>query len=205
MGKYTLGDIFQGDFGVTQSFENDPAYYKQFGLAGHEGVDFATPYGTPILAPFDGIILRQDYQNDYRNYGKVVVVWDPVQKCAVWFCHLSEEGVNNGDKVSRGKVLGKTGNTGNVVPKPSIFNPKAGSHLHFNFCETDGYANRMNTNNGFLGFINSLNPDIVNWQMLSSQPPESLEQKVARIKALRPVSDINDTDKLNQIWRILGV
>lgn len=163
MGKYTLSDIFKGNFPVTQYFGANPAYYAQFGLAGHEGVDWGTDNGTDILAPFDGVVLRNDWQNDYKNYGKVVVVWDPVQKCAVWFCHLSIEYVGNGQSVKKRQILGKTGSTGNST----------GPHLHFNFCATDAYGNRLNTDNGFLGFLNCLDPNLVTWQLGGSTPDAS--------------------------------
>jgi len=82
MAKYTLSDIFKGDFKVSQPYGGEhfltingqrvkaSVYYGQFGLKGHEGVDWATPTGTPIIAPFSGVILRQDFQFDYKNYGK---------------------------------------------------------------------------------------------------------------------------------------
>lgn len=153
MAKYTLSDIFKGNFPVSQKFGSNPSYYAQFGLKGHEGVDWATPTGTPVLAPFDGVILRNDYQPDYKNYGKVIVIWSPVQKCAIWFCHLSEEYVSNGQLVKNGTIIGKTGNTGNST----------GPHLHVGFVETDAAGNRLNTNNGYIGFVDILNPSLVNW------------------------------------------
>lgn len=154
---YILSDIFEGNFPVTQIYGNNPSYYKQFSLAGHEGVDFGTPNGTPILAPFDGEILR-DTVND-KDYGNFTVVWDSKQLCAVWFCHLQDVVTQVGDKVTKGQVLGHTNNTGNTT----------GPHLHFNFVETDANGNRLNKDNGYQGFLNALDPSLVTWQLTGKQ------------------------------------
>lgn len=151
---YKVGDIFKGDFGIKQKFGADPAYYGQFGLAGHEGVDFLTPSGTPETSPFAGLVLRAGYYPDYSNYGNIVVVWDPIQKCAVWYAHNSTWAVDAGQKVLKGQVLGTTGSTGNVT----------GPHLHFGMVETDAYGNRLNTNNGYIGFIDPLGSKVT-WEL----------------------------------------
>lgn len=159
MSKYILSDIFEGDFPITQYFGQRPEYYKQFGFAGHEGVDWGTPTGTKILAPFDGKILQD---NDPKNgaYGNYIVVWDYKQKCAVWGAHLDENFVSIGDMVKKGQVIGKTGSSGNT----------SGPHYHLNFCETDGNGMRMNQNNGFKGFLNVLDPNLVEWNLGNNQP-----------------------------------
>lgn len=164
MTKYTLSDIFQGDFSITQRFAENPSYYGQFTIygmkmLGHEGVDWGTPEGTKIVAPFDGVILRQDFQPDFTNYGKVVVLWSPSQRCAVWYAHLSVENVSNGQSVKKGDVLGETGNTGN----------SSGPHLHFGVVETDGNGNRLHAFDGFGGFIDPLGAQIT-WNMGSTAP-----------------------------------
>lgn len=193
MGKYILGDIFIGDFPITQNYGNNPAYYKQFGLAGHEGIDFGTPNGTPIVAPFDGQILRDTFGD--KVYGTFTVVWDPLQKCAVWFCHLQDVITKIGDKVKKGQVIGHTNNTGNTT----------GPHLHFNFVETDANANRLNMNNGMQGFLNALDPNLVTWKLGVVTPPS---QSVANILVgrIRDIlaSNVTDEDRVNQIKAIVN-
>lgn len=157
MAKYILSDIFEGDYPVTQIYGNNPDYYKQFGLAGHEGIDFGTPTGTPILAPFDGIIIRDIF--DDKDYGNFTIVWDQKQLCAVWFCHLQDVTTKIDDTVTKGQVLGHTNNTGNTT----------GPHLHFNFVETDASANRLNKNNGYQGFLDALDPNLVEWHIAGRQ------------------------------------
>lgn len=144
--KYKIQKFFKKDWRISQYFANNPNYYKQFGFAGHEGIDYATPNGTELYSPFDGVVVR-DIDNPKLNaYGEHIVVWDPVQKIAMWFCHLQSNLVSQGDRVNRGQLLGYTDNTGN----------SSGPHCHVNFCETDATANRLNTNNGYKGFLDLL-------------------------------------------------
>lgn len=163
MAKYQIGDIFQGSYPVTQVYGNNPDYYKQFGFAGHEGVDWGTPVGVNILAPFKRNIILQD-QDDPRSgaYGNYIVVWDPEQKCAIWYCHESLNNVALGQEFPQGTVLAQTGNTGNTT----------GPHLHVNFVETDANGVRLNQNNGFKGMLNILDPNLVEWTLGQKPAPE---------------------------------
>lgn len=150
---YNLSDLFAGDYPVSQYFGANPAYYRQFGLKGHEGVDWATPVGVRLLCPFNqGIILRSGWDGTYGYY---MVIWDSVQKCAVWYCHMSRLYYSAGQRVNRFTIVGLTGRTGNV----------SGPHLHCNFVQTDAYGNRLNLNNGYQGFLNILDPKLVTWSL----------------------------------------
>ncbi len=157
MSKYKLGDIFIGNFPISQRYGENIDYYKSISngslLNGHEGVDWATPLGTPIIAPFDGKVVRDGFSA--KDYGNYLVIWDPTQLCAVWFCHLQDMTVSTGMYVKRGDLLGHTNNTGNST----------GPHLHINFVETNGEGVRLNTGNGSQGFLNILNTDLVEWQL----------------------------------------
>lgn len=170
MAKYKLSDIFEGQYPVSQVYGANPAYYGQFGLKGHEGVDYATPVGVNALAPFDGEILRDNDSFVNNSYGNFVVIWDPVQKCAVWHCHLSSNSVSVGQKVKRGDVVGKTGNSGN----------SSGPHLHENFVETDASGNRLNTGNGYQGFLNILDPNLVEWVPINSSPTPPMDPMIQK-------------------------
>lgn len=150
MAKYTLHDTFEGSYRVSQPFGANPWYYKRFGFWGHEGVDFATPVGVKALAPVNGQILRTGWDKAYGNY---IVVWDPKQLCAVWFTHLSKISVKGGQIVKIGQTIGLTGNTGNST----------GPHLHIGFVETDRNATRKNRWNGYQGYLNCLDKNLVSW------------------------------------------
>lgn len=186
---YTLTDIFKGNYPVSQTFGARPDYYSQFYIygvrqKGHEGVDFATPVGVDILAPFNGRILRVGYQPDFPGYGNVVVLWDPIQRCAVWFIHLSTYSVSVGQSILKGKVMGKTGNTGNST----------GAHLHFGIVETDANGNRLHKYDGYGGFINPLGGAV---QWVLGTPP--IDEYVLRWDKLKISVDRlkSETDTLN--------
>lgn len=86
----------------------------------HTGVDFAVPVGTDILAVADGLITKANWG---KSYGIQIVqevgLHSKKQYCI--YAHLSETLVEVGDKVKKGQVIGKSGNTGNST----------GPHLHF--------------------------------------------------------------------------
>ncbi|SDG88220.1 Murein DD-endopeptidase MepM and murein hydrolase activator NlpD, contain LysM domain [Pseudomonas benzenivorans] len=89
----------------------------------HSGLDFAANRGTPIKAPAAGRVILI---GDYFFNGKTVFV-DHGQGLISMFCHLSEIGVQVGDELPRGGVLGKVGATGRAT----------GPHLHWNLSLND--------------------------------------------------------------------
>ncbi len=56
---------------VTQPFGNNPQYYSQFGLPGHEGLDMRTYHGTEISACWPGTVVRNDFHNAYGNHIRI--------------------------------------------------------------------------------------------------------------------------------------
>lgn len=164
MSKYILGPIFKKDFPITQRYGDNPNSYPMFLVHGHEGIDYGTPNGTEIIAPFDGVILR-DTLND-KDYGNFLVAWDPVQHCALWFCHLQDTPVNNGDRISKGQVIAHSNNTGHST----------GPHTHVNFVETDASGNRLNLSNGKQGFLNLLDTNLVKFS--SSVTPQEVKSQI---------------------------
>ena len=116
--------------GIRQSFGQNPAAYKSFGLAGHEGIDYACALGTPIRAAADGVVFRSgatsgEYGPDKNQgpYGIRVTVEHTrgSQKGYTVYAHLSSVSVQVGDRVQAGDEVGKSGNTGHST----------GAHLHF--------------------------------------------------------------------------
>jgi murein DD-endopeptidase MepM/ murein hydrolase activator NlpD len=82
----------------------------------HTGVDFACKIGTPILAVADGKIANANWG---KSYGKQVVM--AVDDGWVIYAHLNAVRVKPGQKVTKGQIIGESGNTGN----------SSGPHLHF--------------------------------------------------------------------------
>jgi murein DD-endopeptidase len=66
---------FDGAFRITQGFGNEHPRYSALGLAGHNGVDFATPDALPILAPADGECVEVGH--DAAGYGNYVKLRTP--------------------------------------------------------------------------------------------------------------------------------
>ena len=159
MAKFSIHAFLKGIVPISQGYGENIDYYAsitknpQTGVSGlqhgHEGVDFATPNGTEIFAPFDGIIVRDGIGD--KDYGNFVVIWDPIQLCGIWFCHLQSAIVNISDKVAAGQLLGYTNNTGNTT----------GPHVHCNFVETDSNGYRINLDNGEEGFLNLMDESLV--------------------------------------------
>lgn len=86
----------------------------------HTGVDFAVKSGTNVFAVADGSIALANWG---QAYGTQIVqqVGLHSKKLFCIYAHLSESFVKSGDKVTKGQLIGKTGDTGNST----------GPHLHF--------------------------------------------------------------------------
>ena len=143
-------------FGTTQGGLRDP----------HHGVEFLNPYGTPVLAAADGVVVVAGddqqpispagswppvYYGAYTNfYGNMVVIEHELplalQQAApempgplyTLYAHLSKMNVEVGDQVRTGQEIGKVGMGGAAT----------GSHLHFEV--------RMGVND----YLNSRNPEL---------------------------------------------
>lgn len=135
---------FDGTYVLTQKFGERPDYYKNFGLSGHEGVDWGCPTGTPILAVASGQVVRNNFSA--KDYGKYVVIWHETLNLGTWYCHLQSFNVAIGDRVQEGQQIGISNNTGNTN----------GSHLHFGLVQTDSSGYRLHKDNGYQGFIDPM-------------------------------------------------
>ena len=97
-------------FGLRRVFNGEPR-------APHTGLDVAVPTGTPIRAPADGVVTLID---DFYFNGKTVFV-DHGQSFVSMVCHLDRAGVEAGQTVRRGEVIGQSGSSGRAT----------GPHLHW--------------------------------------------------------------------------
>ena len=95
-------------------YRNDPFTSKpRF----HYGQDITVSSGTNIYAPSDGVVK---YAARQGGFGKVIKL-DHGYGYRTIFAHLSKFYVKWGQKVKRGDLIGKSGNTGR----------SAGPHLHY--------------------------------------------------------------------------
>lgn len=83
----------------------------------HRGVDISTAFGTPVIAPADGVVSTADFMN---GYGKTVRV-DHGHGITTLYGHLSGFAVTPGQTIHRGDTLGFVGLSGRST----------GPHLHY--------------------------------------------------------------------------
>jgi murein DD-endopeptidase MepM/ murein hydrolase activator NlpD len=83
----------------------------------HEGIDVSAPMGAPIVAPAAGRVIRVDQQ---RGYGNVLEI-DHGNGMVTKYAHTSKILVKRGQRVTRGQVVAKVGNSG----------LSTGPHLHY--------------------------------------------------------------------------
>ncbi len=134
---------FAGSFQVNNRFGEqaiDPKVREQdqkIGLKGHDGVDFAMPIGTPVLAVDDGEVIP--IPDGIGEYGTTIVIQHAWGRS--FYGHLNEVNIKQGQKVSKADKIALSGNSG----------LSTGSHLHFGM-----KLNKFNQNNGYLGKIDPL-------------------------------------------------
>jgi murein DD-endopeptidase len=78
----------------------------------HKGVDFKAPEGTPVRAPFDGVITRRNW--NFRGNGNSLELREASGRRTALFLHLSElpSQIQPNTRVKKGQEIAKSGNTG---------------------------------------------------------------------------------------------
>ncbi len=79
---------------------------------GHRGVDFKAPVGSPVRAPFDGVVSRRNW-NFSRN-GNCLELRDPASGRRALFLHLESvpREMSPGRGVKKGELVATSGNSG---------------------------------------------------------------------------------------------
>ncbi|MGG6281799.1 peptidoglycan DD-metalloendopeptidase family protein [Leptolyngbya sp. AN03gr2] len=112
----------------------------------HDGIDFATPTGTPVLSPVKGRVIRaggtRGTDGPFTGYGLLVEI-EYGDKETVFFAHLDQILVKVGEMVQAGQLVARSGGTGLGT----------GEHLHLGYSKNN----------------QSRNPDFMNrWAVISS-------------------------------------
>lgn len=116
--KIDLGDA------ILRPVDASVSRVSQYGHGWHKtGADIAAPLGTPIRAPYDGVVLlaRSSGYND--GYGTYAIITSNIDGNQVEFilAHMSKVIVTAGQTVERGETIGFVGMTGDAT----------GDHVHF--------------------------------------------------------------------------
>ncbi len=88
---------------------------------GHRGVDFKAPEGTPVVAPFNGVVLRRNWST--RRNGRCLEIINPKNGHRAIFLHLKYiyRRIRRGVRVRAGQRIAALGNTGR----------SSAPHLHY--------------------------------------------------------------------------
>jgi murein DD-endopeptidase MepM/ murein hydrolase activator NlpD len=93
----------------------------------HEGIDIFAPFRTPVIAVSPGVVTGVNMNN---LGGKVVWFRPEGKNYTLYYAHLDEQTVSEGQAVLFGDTLGRIGNTGNAINTPP--------HLHFGIYTNEG-------------------------------------------------------------------
>lgn len=132
---------------ITQEWGKNPQLYSQYGLKGHNGIDYRAflPNGercyvgdkSEVFAPHDGKVIENRLDSGYGNYVKI-----ENSKEGSILAHFSKlSPLKVGQTIKQGDFVGYQGTTGNST----------GIHLHWGY-----YPIPRNRSNGYSGTINQL-------------------------------------------------
>ncbi len=91
--------------------------YGYGGYPGHQGLDIAASYGTPIYAADNGVVTLARWYSDYGN----CVMIEHDNGIVTVYAHASYIHVYEGQRVTQGEAIADVGSTGRST----------GNHLHF--------------------------------------------------------------------------
>ena len=96
---------------------------KMWSSGHHQGADFATAVGTPLLSVADGVVagVGQCWGPAFGNHQVIVKYVVGGKNYWAIYAHCSQDFVKVGDKVKLGQKIALSGAEGNVT----------GPHLHF--------------------------------------------------------------------------
>ncbi len=104
--------------------------YGYGGYVGHDGIDIAAPYGTPIYAADSGRVILSRW---YGGYGNCIMIQHDNGMVTV-YGHASWLHVSVGEEVTQGQQIADVGSTGRST----------GNHLHFEVRINDVCMNPIN-------------------------------------------------------------
>ena len=116
----------------------------------HQGIDIYVGYGAPVYAANNGVVYAigtgctPGYLGCNGRQGNYILINHNAGGYYTVYMHLKDIYVSQGQTVARGQKIGAMGNTGEVYPVPSSYNPYGGTHLHFGVRVGAPYGNHIN-------------------------------------------------------------
>lgn len=144
--KYPEGNIMQWFGENVELYKKSVCFGGQCLEKGHNGIDLVAPYGTPIKTALcdQKAVECRELTTGFGKYVKTVGELNG-KTYEFTYGHLSEILIKVGDKLLKGQILGKMGNSGFVVSGNTPYwkyNPYAGTHLHFQIRELAKWQGR---------------------------------------------------------------
>ncbi len=135
-------------------YRTDP-FYKVTKF--HEGIDFTASVGTEIYSTGDGTVSK--IERTRGGYGNCIIINHGFGYQTL-YAHLSKIDVKRGDKVKRGQVIGRVGNTGKSTAP----------HLHYEVRKNNKSVDPINY------FFNDITPEEYELMIeLSQRPSQTLD------------------------------
>ena len=120
-----------GDHIGAFGWRNHPIYHRYIF---HKGIDLGSDRGTPVYSSGDGVVSFVNARGTgRRGYGKHIII-DHGFGYKTKYAHLHEVDVVEGQRVRRGEIIGKVGNTGGST----------GPHLHYEVLYMGSPVNPIN-------------------------------------------------------------
>ncbi|MDE6728404.1 MAG: peptidoglycan DD-metalloendopeptidase family protein [Oscillospiraceae bacterium] len=101
------------------------------GYAGHKGVDILAPYGTPVYAAENGVVVAAVYDGGYNGGRGNYVTIQGDSGYTTYYYHNSSVVAYSGQRVIAGDLIAYVGQTGRAY----------GNHLHFGVSVGDTFLN----------------------------------------------------------------
>jgi murein DD-endopeptidase MepM/ murein hydrolase activator NlpD len=123
----------------------------------HKGLDIAIPVGTPVVATGNGVVTQT--LNERRQYGSHIII-NHGNGYESLYANLDKIAVRPGKRVSRGEVIGYSGNSGK----------SAAPHLHYEVRKNGKAVNPAN-----YIFLNITPEQFESFTFKASQPGQVLD------------------------------
>jgi len=135
----------------------------------HQGVDFAAPVGTPVVAAADGTVVAAGPRN---AYGRAVELRHP-GGTETLYAHLSSfaPGLAPGQQVRQGQLIGRVGSSG----------LSSGPHLHYETLQDGRPVNPATVRSA--GGVRLAGTDLANFQA-TQRPADAWLSRIGPMQAL---------------------